>query len=64
MNEDDFEGTLVLEKMAEIDKVDEFFEAIDSDDFKGAASLMKMAKLDAETIEFVIAKMRAADGEH
>lgn len=41
MNEDDFEGTLVLEKLAEINKVEAFFEAIDSDDFGKAHSLMK-----------------------
>lgn len=33
MDEKDFEGTLVLEKLAEIGKLDSFFEAIDSDDF-------------------------------
>jgi hypothetical protein len=64
MNPDDFEGTLVLEKLAEIGKVDDFFEAIDSDDFQEAASLMEMARVDAETIALVLKKMEAADGEH
>ena len=64
MTPDDFEGTLVLEKLAEIDKIDEFFEAIDSDDFASATALMKMARIDAETISIVLAKMEAADGEH
>lgn len=64
MNEDDFEGTLVLEKLAEIGKVDDFFEAIDSDDFDKASSLMKRAKVDAETIAIVLKKMGDADGEH
>ncbi len=58
MNESDFEGTLVLEKLAEIDKLDDFFEAIDSDDFGKAASLMKQARLDGETISIVLKKMR------
>ncbi|MGE3974212.1 MAG: hypothetical protein AB7F59_06780 [Bdellovibrionales bacterium] len=40
MEENDFEGTLVLEKLAEIGKVEDFFEAIDSDDFEKAKSLM------------------------
>ena len=31
MDESEFEGTLVLEKLVEINKLDEFFEAIDSD---------------------------------
>ena len=29
MNESDFEGTLVLEKLARIDKLEEFLEAVD-----------------------------------
>lgn len=64
MDESDFEGTLVLEKLAEIGKVDAFFEAIDSDDFGKAKALMKRAALDSETIEMVLKKMADADGEH
>ncbi|HEX7673610.1 MAG TPA: hypothetical protein VF412_05535 [Bdellovibrio sp.] len=58
MDEQDFEGTLVLEKMAEIGKIDAFFEAIDSDDFDKAKSLMKRAGIDSETISVVLRKMR------
>lgn len=57
MEESDFEGTLVLEKLAEIGKVDAFFEAIDSDDFDRAKSLMKRANIDSETISIVLKKM-------
>ena len=57
MNENDFEGTLVLEKLAQINRVDEFFEAIDSDDFKRAALLMKRAGVDREAIAIVQKKM-------
>ena len=64
MDETDFEGTLVLEKLAEIGKVDAFFEAIDSDDFERAKSLMRKAQVDSETIAFVLKKMHDADGEH
>ncbi len=64
MDETDFEGTLVLERLAEIGKVEEFFEAIDSDDFDQAKALMKRAQVDSETIAIVLKKMRAADGEH
>lgn len=63
MDEADFEGTLVLEKLAEIGKIDDFFEAIDSDDFGKASSLMKRANVDAETISIVLKKMREASGE-
>lgn len=61
MDESDFEGTLVLEKLAEIGKVDAFFEAIDSDDFDRAKTLMKKAKVDSETIILVLKKMLAAE---
>lgn len=64
MDEQDFEGTLVLEKLAEIGKVEAFFEAIDSDDFSRAKSLMKRANIDSETIAMVLKKMGDADGEH
>ncbi len=64
MDADDFEGTLVLEKLAEINKIDEFYEAIDSDDFGRAAKLLRAAGLDSETIQFVLDKMRDPDGRH
>ena len=64
MDEAGFEGTLVLEKLAAISKVEEFFEAVDSDDVARAAALMKKANVDAPTIAIVIRKMEASDGEH
>lgn len=57
MDETDFEGTLVLEKLAQINKVDEFFDAVDSDNFNLAKSLMKKAKIDLETISLVLQQM-------
>jgi hypothetical protein len=64
MDEADFEGTLVLEQLATIDKVEAFFDAIDSDDVALAISLMRRAKVDATTIAIVVRKMEAADGDH
>jgi hypothetical protein len=64
MDQKDFEGTLVLERLAEIGRVDAFFEAIDSDDIERATSLMKKAKVDAKTIAVVVRKMEESDGEH
>lgn len=64
MNASDFEGTLVLEKLAEIGQVDAFFDAIDSDDFERASSLMKQANIDSQTRAIVLNKMRNADGDH
>lgn len=60
MDEIDFEGTLVLEKLAEIGKVDEFFEAVDADDFAEAKRLMKLAGVDGGTIEVVLKMMKGA----
>lgn len=64
MDTNDFEGTLVLEKLVVIEKLDEFFEAIDGDDFETAKRLMKVAKVDAATIEVVLRKMSESDESH
>jgi hypothetical protein len=61
MEENDFEGTLVLEKLAEINKVEAFFEAIDSDDFGKVQSLLRKAQVDAASIAWVLRKMSDAD---
>ena len=64
MDYSDFEGTLVLEQLAAIGKVEDFFDAVDSDDVERATALMKRASLDAATIATVIRKMEESDGEH
>jgi len=64
MDEKDFEGTLVLEQLAAIGRVEDFFDAIDSDDVQRATLLMKKANVDASTIAIVLRKMKASDGEH
>ncbi|HEX5100846.1 MAG TPA: hypothetical protein VFV94_15150 [Polyangiaceae bacterium] len=64
MDETDFEGTLVLEALAAIDKVDEFFDAVDADDVARAVVLMKAAGIDAANIVTVIRKLENADSEH
>jgi hypothetical protein len=53
-----------LEKLALIDQVDAFFEAVDADDQQKAAALMRRANVDRETIAIVLKKMAEADGEH
>jgi hypothetical protein len=57
MNEGDFEGSIVLEKLARIDSVDSFMAAVDSDDYEKAAELMKDANIDSDTIKTVLKKM-------
>jgi hypothetical protein len=64
MDEKDFEGTLVLEKLAAIGGVEDFLDAVDSDDVRRAVRLMKRAEIDGSTIARVVRKMRNADGEH
>lgn len=64
MNETDLEGTLVLESLAAIGKVEDFFEAIDADDVRLATRLMRAANLDASTIATVVRKMEESDDEH
>jgi len=64
MDDAEFEATLVLEQLAAIGKVDEFFDAIDADDVQRATVLMRRANLDAATIATVIRKMAQSDGEH
>ncbi len=64
MDESDFEGTLVLEKLAAIGKIDSFFEAVDSDDPDKATSLMRSAGVDMPTIKIVLRMMGDADGNH
>jgi hypothetical protein len=64
MDETDFEGTLVLEQLAAIGQVEEFFDAIDADDVRRAESLMKRANIEASTIAIVVRKIEAGDDEH
>ena len=64
MDERDFEGTLVLEKLARIDKLDEFMEAVDDEDAVRAAALMTSAGIDAATIAIVLKKMADPDDTH
>lgn len=57
MNESILEGSMVLEKLAEHDLVDEFYEAVDADNFGKASALMKKAGVDLETINAVLKEM-------
>ena len=64
MDETAFDGSLVWEKLARIDKLEEFITAVDSDDVKRAAELMKRANIDRETIAITLSKMVDPDDEH
>lgn len=58
------EGTEVLEKLAEIELIDEFWETIDRDDFELANQLMIRVKIDDSTRKIILDKMRYPDSEH
>ncbi len=64
MNANDLDGTDVLERLAAIGRVEEFFDAIDADDVPRAIALMKRAQLDAVTIRNVARKIAEGDSEH
>jgi hypothetical protein len=64
MDESDFDGTLVLERLAAIGRVEDFFDAVDADDFEAAKRLMKAAGVPPEDVATVLRKMAEADGEH
>lgn len=64
MDHADFDGTTVLEALAAIDRVEDFFDAVDGDDIARAVALMKRANVDAGTIRVVVRKLEEADGEH
>jgi hypothetical protein len=53
----------VLERLAEIGRVEDFFDAIDSDDVALATSLMKKAMI-ASTIAMAVRKVEDGDAEH
>ena len=64
MDDSDFEGTLILEQLARVGCVEDFFDAIDSDDIGRAIALMQKANLDEPTIREVVTKLERGDGEH
>lgn len=61
MRESEFEGSLVLEKLAAAGKLDDFYEAVEIDDFAKAKFLLKRAGVDAETIAVVLQKMESGE---
>jgi hypothetical protein len=63
-NDPDFEGSIVLERLARIDAVEAFMDAVDSDDYEQATALMKEAGIDQETIAVTLKKMADPFDEH
>ena len=61
MLEENFEGSLILEKLAAIGLVEEFYEAVDADDLRKVTILLRKADVDEETIQVVIQKIGSAE---
>ncbi len=57
MSAEEFDGSLILEKLAEIGEVDNFYEAVDADDFSRAKALLRKAGANALEISIVLEKM-------
>lgn len=64
MDVNSFEGSKILEKLAEINRLDDFFEAIDSDNFSKIKSLLKQAQIDTQTASLVLKKIIDSSDEH
>lgn len=54
---EDYEGSEILEKLAEHDLVDDFLEAVDSDDFSKIVKILRRANVDEEMIKLVLEEL-------
>ncbi len=63
MDEDDFEGTLVLERLAEAGRLEAFWDAVDAEDVGAAEALLLAANVDDEIITQVLEKMSDEDAD-
>lgn len=61
MDDDNFEGTAVLELLAAIGGLDAFSDAVDADDRRKAVALMRSANIDPDTVAMVLRRMATGD---
>ncbi len=54
MNKDEYEGSSVLEILAQEGLIDDFYEAVDSDNIEKAISVMRKAQIEEDVIELTI----------
>ena len=64
MDEQRFDGSDVLERVAVAGLSDAFMDAVDEDDIATAVDLLRRAGLPEATVRWVVEKMAVADGEH
>ena len=62
MNDELLEGTLVLEKLNELNLLDTFYDAVDEDDLIKVQLILKRARIDSATITMILQKIE--DGEN
>ena len=58
MNSLELESSEILEKLAEHDLLDAFYEAVDSDKLSRVAQIMRQAPIDEESINSVIDELQ------
>lgn len=58
MTEEDFEGSLILERLASIGLKEEFFDAIDSDNMSEIISMMEEANIDEDSVRSVLKQIK------
>ena len=61
MKDELLEGTLVLEKLNEMNLLDDFYEAVDEDNLEKVQLILKRARIDSVTIAMILRKIE--DGE-
>ncbi|MBA2404532.1 MAG: hypothetical protein H0V66_07165 [Bdellovibrionales bacterium] len=61
MHKNDYEGSLVLEKLAALNLMDDFYQAVDSDNIDEIVSLLEEAEIDDETIAIVLKQVENGD---
>ncbi len=57
MEDENFEGSLVLEKLASFNLLNKFYNAVDNDDIELVKKLLKHAQIDRDEIKIVIEKI-------
>lgn len=55
------EGTLILEKLNELNLLDDFYDAVDEDNLDKVQHIMKRARIDSATITMVLKKIEEGE---
>ncbi len=58
---EEFEGTLILEKLATLGQLEIFYKAVDEDNFDKIRVILKRANIKSEFIEIVLKKIEQGE---